>query len=274
MWVTSTIGFFSVVQKTGDDNLTVRTRARGDLERLRETYLPELGEIVEGAGTDYRYRAKCIHQQWAEAMRLMSLNLDYSNFKSTVSERMGHERAHLYHAVWSALWKIKDDKYPKTHGPKDGELGKDSSAFEREARRRGMRLSCGGVIFDERGRVLLRRVRNDFGGVRWTFGKGRPDDEESPEETALREVFEETGMPAEIVAPIRGAFEGTTTLNHYWLMRQVGDPVEPCSETAEVRWCTIEEARNLIRESPSRTVQRRDFAVLDAALEVAAQQEE
>ena len=274
MWVTSTIGFFSVVQKPGDDDLTVRARARGDLERLREAYLAGLGEIVEGAGTDYRHRAKCSHEQWAEAMRLMCLDLDYPNFKSAVGKRMGHSRANVYHDVWSALWTIKDDDPKK--GVKRTTPNRDSrsSALAKEASRRGKRVSCGGVIFDSQSRVLLRRVRHDFGGARWTFGKGRPDHGESPEATALREVLEETGVPAEIIAPIPGAFEGTTTLNHYWLMRQVGDRVEPCSETTEVRWCTIDEARNLIRESPSRTVQRRDLAVVDAALEVAAQQEE
>ena len=274
MWVTSTIGFFSVVQKPGDDDLTVRARARDDLERLRENYLASLGDIVEGAGTDYLYRAKCSHEQWAEAMSLMCLDLDYPNFKSAVSERMGHGRASIYHDVWSALWKIKNEN-PKKKADRgsDDQAGR-SNEYTTAARRRGKKLSCGGVVFDARGRVILRRVRRDFGGARWTFGKGRPDHGEKPVETAIREVFEETGLKVEIIASIPGAFEGTTTLNYYWLMKHIGTPLEPCSETVEVRWCTIKEARNLIRESPSATVWRRDLAVLDAALEVAAQQEE
>ena len=81
-------------------------------------------------------------------------------------------------------------------------------------------------------------------------------------------------MPAEIRAPIPGTFEGTTTINHYWLMRQVGEVGEPDSETDEVRWCAPDEARKLIDESPNGTVRKRDLAVLEAALVVATEEEE
>ena len=36
MWLVTNFGFFSVVQKKDDDILTVRARARGDLETLKE----------------------------------------------------------------------------------------------------------------------------------------------------------------------------------------------------------------------------------------------
>jgi 8-oxo-dGTP diphosphatase len=51
--------------------------------------------------------------------------------------------------------------------------------------------SFGGVLFDEQGRVLLRKVTNSYKGYVWTFPKGRQEDG-SPEQTALREVREET----------------------------------------------------------------------------------
>ena len=261
MWVTSTIGFFSAVQKTGTDYITVRSRAQADLDRLRETYLPELGEVLANVGTDYPYRATCSREQWAEAMRSMAMELDYSNFKSAVAKRMGSERAHIYHDVWSALWKIQ--KVEK------------SSAPERSRRfsRRGKRTSCGGVVIDDNGRVLLRKVKGDFGGARWTFAKGRPDVGETHQEAALREVKEETGMQAEILAPIPGTFEGTTTINHYWLMRQVGEAGEPDGETDEVRWCAPDDAHKLIDESPSGTVRKRDLAVLEAAFVLASEED-
>ncbi len=37
------------------------------------------------------------------------------------------------------------------------------------------REAYGGVLINEQGQVLLRKVTNDFGGARWTFAKGRPD---------------------------------------------------------------------------------------------------
>ena len=266
MWVTSTIGFFSAVQKIGTDYITVRSRARADLDRLRETFLPELGEVLVNAGTDYPYRATCSHEQWAEAMRSMAMELDYSNFKSAVAKRMGSDRAHIYHDVWAALWKIQQDESQASNAH-------SSYPSSSTQRRRAKRTSCGGVLVGHDGLVLLRRVRGDFGGARWTFAKGSPNPGESKQEAALREVKEETGMQAEIRAAIPGSFEGTTTINYYWLMRQIGEAGEADSETDEVRWCDPDVARALIDESPNGTVRKRDLAVLEAALELAAEED-
>ena len=48
MWLITPVGFFSIVQKPSDvaaDTLTVRARVQGDLEALREQFLPGLGAI-------------------------------------------------------------------------------------------------------------------------------------------------------------------------------------------------------------------------------------
>jgi 2'-5' RNA ligase len=47
--------------------LQVRARRRGDLERLREHYLPELGKTIRLKNTDYQYRAYCTPTQWGQA---------------------------------------------------------------------------------------------------------------------------------------------------------------------------------------------------------------
>ena len=57
---------------------------------------------------------------------------------------------------------------------------------------------AGGVVFDEAGRVLLIRDRNGF----WVFPKGHIDPGETPEEAAVREVLEETGVRAQVLAPL------------------------------------------------------------------------
>jgi len=134
------------------------------------------------------------------------------------------------------------------------------------------REAYGGVLIDEQGQVLLRKVANDFGGARWTFAKGRPDPAEHPEETAMREVLEETGYPVQVMAPIPGGFEGTTTINRYWLMRPVGAQGPFGWETQATRWCSPAQARALIGESPSGMVRQRDLAVLQAALALADQE--
>lgn len=100
-------GFFSAVQKDGEERLTIRARAREDLERLRAAHLPNMGEIIEGVGTDYKYRAHASHEEFARAMRDAVQDIDYSNFKNAVKKEMGAERANVYANVWSVLRKIE-----------------------------------------------------------------------------------------------------------------------------------------------------------------------
>lgn len=95
MWLITTAGFYSVVQKPWDreaGTLTIRARARADLEALRNSHLPDLGEIVESANTDYRFRAQAPKVSVAETARRMIAGIDYDNFKSAVGERQREAR--------------------------------------------------------------------------------------------------------------------------------------------------------------------------------------
>ena len=58
----------------------------------------------------------------------------------------------------------------------------------------------------------------------------------TPEETALREVFQETGYRAAIVGEVSGVFAGGASTNRYYLMVPAGapEPFDP-RETEEVR---------------------------------------
>ena len=106
MWLLTPIGFFSIVEKPGNreaGTLTVRARVRKDLDSLRDEFLPELGAIVEGEGTDYRYRARAPREAVADATRRLALSIDYDNFKSEVARRQGRKRASLYGEVWEVL---------------------------------------------------------------------------------------------------------------------------------------------------------------------------
>lgn len=113
MWIFTDVGFFSIVRKPEDEDdgmVTIRARVRGDLERLREIYLPALGDIIEGGGTDYPFRARAKQSDFSEALRLIGENIGYSNFKSEVSAKQGHPRAHVYSDVWRALLRLEDQE--------------------------------------------------------------------------------------------------------------------------------------------------------------------
>ncbi len=103
MWLATPLGFYSAVQKPGDEHLTVRARVRADLDRLRARACPTLGPTIAGGGTDYPYRAVCSHQAWAEALAALGRGIDYGNFKATVADRQGYGRAQVYGRVWQAL---------------------------------------------------------------------------------------------------------------------------------------------------------------------------
>ncbi len=128
-----------------------------------------------------------------------------------------------------------------------------------------MKKAYGGVVISPSGEVLLREPAGHYKGDIWTFAKGRPEAGEAPEHTAVREVLEETGLRAEIVAKIPGSFETSRTISEYFLMVPLEDTKQFDGETQAIRWAPIEEARQLIllNEKPKR--RRRDLRVLKLA---------
>jgi hypothetical protein len=114
MWLMTTFGFFSIVQKPNDTMLTIRARVKSDLENLRKQYLPTLGEIEEHTGTDYEYRARASKEAVSEAVRRIALHIDYGNFKDTVNRRQGRQRASLYGKVWTDLQGLQREEKPST----------------------------------------------------------------------------------------------------------------------------------------------------------------
>lgn len=129
-----------------------------------------------------------------------------------------------------------------------------------------MKRAYGGVVISPTGRVLLREPAGHYKGDVWTFAKGRPERGEAPEHTAIREVLEETGLRAEIVAKIPGSFETSRTLSEYFLMTPVEDTKRFDAETQAICWAAGDEAANLIMRNEKPKRRRRDLRVLKLAL--------
>jgi len=129
-----------------------------------------------------------------------------------------------------------------------------------------VKRAYGGVVINPGGEVLLREPTAHHKGDRWTFAKGKPEPGELPQETATREVLEETGYRAEIVRKIPGSFAGSRTCNEYFLMVPVEDTRHFGAETQAIRWVTGMEARQLIRLNQKPKRRRRDLRVLKLAL--------
>jgi 8-oxo-dGTP pyrophosphatase MutT (NUDIX family) len=264
MWLITKIGFFSIVQKPGDEmkesTLTVRARVKADLESLRDGYIPALGPISEDTGTDYKYRARASRLDFANAISQIVLDIDYSNFKNAVAKSQGVERSQLYHELWDVLYRLQSKKPAQ---PTSGKTNKPIPLSSGKAKN----MSYGGVLLNSEKQILLRRPKGDFDGYVWTFPKGKEEPGSTPEETALREVKEETGYTAEIVGKLPGQFKGGTGITEFFLMRPLGEP-QPFdqSETEKIIWVSLDEASERIAQTRNPTGQKRDQSVLEAAI--------
>ena len=112
--------------------------------------------------------------------------------------------------------------------------------------------AAGGLVFrtTSKGRLeilLAHRPAYDD----WSFPKGKAEPGESPEETALREVVEETGYRCRIVAALgatRHRISGGVKEVHWFAMRPLpGSPgFEPNNEIDEIKWVRLKKARETL----------------------------
>ncbi len=135
--------------------------------------------------------------------------------------------------------------------------------------------SAGGVVWrpgDHGVEVVICGRRDD--GV-WNLPKGTPEDGESLEETARREVQEETGLSVEIVRPLwtihydfNQADQGVRyhkTVHHFLMRPTGGDIHRHDREYDRVRWAPAQEALRLLTYANERDVVRRALRQLEEA---------
>ena len=117
--------------------------------------------------------------------------------------------------------------------------------------------SAGGIVIrHESGRAwfVVGSRRRDRDGWTWTLPKGTPKPGETTEETALREVAEETGLEVRITGPLDSieywfvqSGQRIHKTVHYFLMEPIGgDLTAHDHEFEQVRWITFAEARSVL----------------------------
>jgi len=119
-------------------------------------------------------------------------------------------------------------------------------------------ISAGGVAYREVDGTIEIAVILTHPEHRWQLPKGMIDEGETEEQAALREVREEAGIEAELIAPIdrteywfmadrdgvRSRFHKHV---HWFLMRYVsGDVTQHDHEVSESRWATVDKALELL----------------------------
>jgi 8-oxo-dGTP pyrophosphatase MutT (NUDIX family) len=130
-----------------------------------------------------------------------------------------------------------------------------------------MKRAYGGVLINEAGLVLLRKPAGLHKTRVWTFAKGKALDGESAEQTALREVFEETGVRAKIVRPLVIPPAESDRSDEYFLMLPLEETGQFDGETIAIVWATRAEADELISMTEDTERRLRDLKILRLAYE-------
>jgi len=134
-------------------------------------------------------------------------------------------------------------------------------------------VSAGGVVYrrsDEGVEVVLAARRTRRGDLAWGLPKGLVEPDETPEQAAVREVREETGLEAEVevsLGEIRYFYvwEGIRVRKavHFFLMRATGgDASQHDDEMEEVRWFPLSVALRRATYKGEREVLQRAAARL------------
>jgi 8-oxo-dGTP pyrophosphatase MutT (NUDIX family) len=143
--------------------------------------------------------------------------------------------------------------------------------------------SAGGIVvrFDEGiASLVIGARRRDRDILTWTLPKGTPNPGETREQTAIREVAEETGLEVQITDVLdsieywfiqRGTRIHKTV--HYYLMEPIGGDLSGHDhEFDQVRWVRFDEAPDLLTFETERALVARAAEVVDpnAAARIAA----
>jgi len=136
---------------------------------------------------------------------------------------------------------------------------KSTEAARHRYAKRVDEVSAGGLVIDfsgTKGLLIGRLDQKDATreSLLWSLPKGHIEEGETPEEAAIREVAEETGIQSEISRELgvidfwfmAGGKRIHKTVHHY-LFKEVGGKLAPqVTEVDEVRWFPLEQIVELL----------------------------
>lgn len=132
--------------------------------------------------------------------------------------------------------------------------------------------SCGAIVFRKgKHHIEYLLVFNKKGMMsgHWGFPKGHVEGNEAEQETAIREIREETGLSVRFVDGFRKVIQyapkpGVKKDVVYFLAKAKSDEVQiQLSEIADYRWTLYEEAMTLLPQNNNRDVMMAAHEFLD-----------
>lgn len=120
----------------------------------------------------------------------------------------------------------------------------------------GKRPASGVLVVEPDGRVWIVEPANHYGGYQNTFPKGKQETNLTAQQNALKELYEEAGLTAEITGFL-GDAEGDTSVTRYYVAKRTGGaPWDAHWESANVKLVSLDEASKLLNK-------KRDKATLE-----------
>lgn len=114
MWICLNNAFFSIVEpKAGSDELLVRARRQGDIERVFPNH-----QVERTVGRDYLFRAFIKRETVAAIIAEQVMGINYNNFKNSV-------RDGKLHSAYGRFWHVMADLQPVApyHRPSSRQKG-------------------------------------------------------------------------------------------------------------------------------------------------------
>ncbi|MDO4912962.1 MAG: NUDIX domain-containing protein [Bifidobacteriaceae bacterium] len=117
--------------------------------------------------------------------------------------------------------------------------------------------SAGGLVFDENNYVAIIARHSRSGHLEWCLPKGHIEAGEMPQETAVREIREETGIIGEIIEPIAtidywftGSSQRVHKLVHHFALRKIGGSLsvegDPDHEAEDAIWVKFDDLYDVL----------------------------